>query len=148
MTFSSLDGVFEGVNQPGARLLHPALELFEQGGFAVPRVRKGSGSFRSHSTNPAARKPRVSEARFESHTHLFGGFFTRQGLTGMLYNDSQVPLVPPYIEALQPYEAGRTIESVRRQFSLERIAKLASNENPLGSSPQGRRGHAASRSAR
>jgi histidinol-phosphate aminotransferase len=47
-----------------------------------------------------------------------------------------VPLVPPYIESLRPYEAGRTIESVRRQYGLSRIAKLASNENPLGASPQ------------
>src|SRR5690242_19358118 len=46
-----------------------------------------------------------------------------------------VPLVPPYIESLRPYEAGRTIESVRRQYGLTRIAKLASNENPLGTSP-------------
>ena len=46
-----------------------------------------------------------------------------------------VPLVPPYIESLRPYEAGRTIESVRKQYELTRIAKLASNENPLGASP-------------
>src|ERR1035438_6077455 len=47
-----------------------------------------------------------------------------------------VPLVPPYIESLRPYEAGRSIESVRKQYGLERIAKLASNENPLGASPK------------
>jgi histidinol-phosphate aminotransferase len=47
-----------------------------------------------------------------------------------------VPLVPPYIESLRPYEAGRTIESVRKQYGLSRIAKLASNENPLGASPK------------
>jgi histidinol-phosphate aminotransferase len=47
-----------------------------------------------------------------------------------------VPLVPPYIEALRPYEAGRTAESVRRQYGLSRVAKLASNENPLGASPR------------
>jgi histidinol-phosphate aminotransferase len=45
-------------------------------------------------------------------------------------------LVPPYIEALKPYEAGRTVESVRRQYGLTHIAKLASNENPLGASPK------------
>ena len=45
-------------------------------------------------------------------------------------------LVPPYIESLRPYEAGRSIESVRRQYGLTQIAKLASNENPLGTSPQ------------
>ena len=47
-----------------------------------------------------------------------------------------MPLVPPYIESLRPYEAGRTIESVRQQYGLTRIAKLASNENPLGASPK------------
>ncbi len=47
-----------------------------------------------------------------------------------------VPLVPPYIESLRPYEAGRTVESVRREYGLARIAKLASNENPLGASPK------------
>ena len=47
-----------------------------------------------------------------------------------------MPLVPPYIEALRPYEAGRSIESVRKQYGLTHIAKLASNENPLGASPK------------
>jgi len=47
-----------------------------------------------------------------------------------------VPLVPAYIESLRPYEAGRSIESVRRQYGLTYIAKLASNENPLGPSPK------------
>jgi histidinol-phosphate aminotransferase len=37
---------------------------------------------------------------------------------------------------LRPYEAGRTIESVRRQYGLNHVAKLASNENPLGASPK------------
>jgi histidinol-phosphate aminotransferase len=46
-----------------------------------------------------------------------------------------MPLVPPYIEALRPYEPGRSAEDVRREFNLERVVKLASNENPLGPSP-------------
>src|SRR5438552_2358197 len=46
-----------------------------------------------------------------------------------------MPLVPPYIESLRPYEAGRSIEEVRREFGLDRVVKLASNENPLGTSP-------------
>ena len=37
---------------------------------------------------------------------------------------------------MRPYEAGRTLESVRKQYGLTRIAKLASNENPLGASPR------------
>jgi histidinol-phosphate aminotransferase len=46
-----------------------------------------------------------------------------------------MPLVPPYIEALRPYEAGRSIEDVQREYGLTSVAKLASNENPLGPSP-------------
>jgi histidinol-phosphate aminotransferase len=46
-----------------------------------------------------------------------------------------MPLVPPYIEALRPYEAGRSVEDVQRAYGLSRISKLASNENPLGPSP-------------
>lgn len=47
-----------------------------------------------------------------------------------------MPLVPEYIESLSPYEAGRTAESVRKQYGLSHVAKLASNENPLGPSPK------------
>jgi histidinol-phosphate aminotransferase len=46
-----------------------------------------------------------------------------------------MPLVPPYIESLRPYEAGRSIEEVQRAYGLTHISKLASNENPLGPSP-------------
>ncbi|HTM49605.1 MAG TPA: histidinol-phosphate transaminase [Bryobacteraceae bacterium] len=46
-----------------------------------------------------------------------------------------MPLVPPYIESLHPYEPGRGIEEVRREFGLGRVLKLGSNENPLGPSP-------------
>src|SRR5262245_24290352 len=49
--------------------------------------------------------------------------------------NSEMPLVPPYIAALQPYEPGRSIEDVRREFGLTRVIKLASNENPIGPSP-------------
>jgi histidinol-phosphate aminotransferase len=44
-------------------------------------------------------------------------------------------LVPPNIASLRAYEAGRSIEEVQKQFGLTRVAKLASNENPLGTSP-------------
>jgi len=46
-----------------------------------------------------------------------------------------MPLVPPYIASLRPYEAGRSIDEVRREYGLTRVAKLASNENPAGPSP-------------
>jgi len=46
-----------------------------------------------------------------------------------------MPLVPPYIESLRPYEPGRSIDEVRRAYGLTSVSKLASNENPLGPSP-------------
>src|SRR5271168_147907 len=52
----------------------------------------------------------------------------------MCHTKSGMPLVPPYIESLRPYEAGRGIEEVQREFGLTRVSKLASNENPLGPS--------------
>ena len=47
-----------------------------------------------------------------------------------------MPLVPRYIQDLQSYKPGRSIEDVRRELGLERIIKLASNENPNGPSPK------------
>lgn len=48
-----------------------------------------------------------------------------------------IPLVAPRIERLQPYQAGTSMEEVARRLGLTSsdIAKLASNENPLGPSP-------------
>lgn len=45
-------------------------------------------------------------------------------------------LVPPYIESLPVYETGRHIEDVKRAYGLTEVIKLASNENPWGSSPR------------
>ncbi|MCB9496952.1 MAG: histidinol-phosphate transaminase [Fibrobacteria bacterium] len=43
------------------------------------------------------------------------------------------PIVPsPVVETLPVYVAGRSIESVRAEFGIQDILKLASNENPLG----------------
>ena len=39
------------------------------------------------------------------------------------------------IYTIAPYEAGKPIAEVRREFGLTNIVKLASNENPLGPSP-------------
>lgn len=44
-------------------------------------------------------------------------------------------LVPDFIEQLVPYKAGRPIYEVQQEFGLERVVKLASNENPWGPSP-------------
>jgi histidinol-phosphate aminotransferase len=38
----------------------------------------------------------------------------------------------PIVETLPVYVPGRSIESVRREFGLQDVLKLASNENPLG----------------
>jgi histidinol-phosphate aminotransferase len=46
-----------------------------------------------------------------------------------------VPLVPPYIASLRPYEAGRSAEEVEREYGIASAAKLSSNENPIGPSP-------------
>lgn len=46
-----------------------------------------------------------------------------------------MPLVPPYIENLEPYKAGKPISELQRELGITDIIKLASNENPLGSSP-------------
>jgi histidinol-phosphate aminotransferase len=40
------------------------------------------------------------------------------------------------VRKLAPYQPGTSIEEVKRRFGLDRIIKLASNENPLGSSPK------------
>lgn len=44
-------------------------------------------------------------------------------------------LVPPHIMALEPYQPGLSIEEVKQRFGLQKVVKLASNENPLGVSP-------------
>lgn len=44
-------------------------------------------------------------------------------------------LVPPYIEALEPYKPGKPIAELQRELGLTDIVKLASNENPRGPSP-------------
>src|SRR5438309_2966188 len=49
--------------------------------------------------------------------------------------DAAMPLVPPYIESLQPYSPGLSIEEVQRDYGISQVIKLASNENPLGASP-------------
>jgi len=47
-----------------------------------------------------------------------------------------VEQVPDYIRTLIPYEPGRPIEEVEREYGVSNSIKLASNENPLGPSPK------------
>ena len=42
----------------------------------------------------------------------------------------------PEVLSMNPYEAGKTIEEVRRELGLEKIIKLGSNENPYGPFPE------------
>src|SRR5690625_540664 len=42
----------------------------------------------------------------------------------------------PQIVDLPVYQPGRTTEQVKREFGLDDIVKLASNENPFGCSPK------------
>lgn len=47
------------------------------------------------------------------------------------------PLAPPeHLRGLERYEPGLPIEEVRERYGLDRVVKLASNENPLGPSPR------------
>ena len=45
-----------------------------------------------------------------------------------------VLIAPPHVAAIAPYQAGKPIEELAREFGLDpkQIVKLASNENPLG----------------
>ncbi|MCL1889200.1 MAG: histidinol-phosphate transaminase [Desulfovibrionaceae bacterium] len=43
--------------------------------------------------------------------------------------------VRPAVEALEAYSPGLSIAEIRERYGVERVVKLASNENPLGASP-------------
>jgi len=51
-------------------------------------------------------------------------------------------LAPAHIRAISPYQPGKPITQLAREMGIpvERIIKLASNENPLGMSPKARAG--------
>lgn len=44
--------------------------------------------------------------------------------------------LPKHILELKRYQPGKSTEEIKRQFGLEHIIKLASNENPMGASPK------------
>lgn len=48
----------------------------------------------------------------------------------------KLPPVPPYIQSCIPYPPGKPIEELERELKLTNVIKLASNENPLGTSPK------------
>ncbi len=43
--------------------------------------------------------------------------------------------VPEYIMSIKPYEPGKPIDELQREYGIKNIVKLASNENPVGPSP-------------
>lgn len=45
-------------------------------------------------------------------------------------------LIPPWLASLVPYQPGKPIEEVEREYGIHGTIKLASNENPLGPSPR------------
>jgi histidinol-phosphate aminotransferase len=44
--------------------------------------------------------------------------------------------IRPNVLAMHPYVPGKPIEEVKRELGLDRVVKLASNENPFGPSPK------------
>ncbi|MCP9451380.1 MAG: histidinol-phosphate transaminase [Nitrospira sp.] len=44
--------------------------------------------------------------------------------------------IHPDIQSLTPYVPGKPIEELQRELGLQRVIKLASNENPMGPSPK------------
>jgi len=43
-------------------------------------------------------------------------------------------LAVPGVQRLQPYQSGKPIEELEREYGISNVVKLASNENPLGAS--------------
>lgn len=43
--------------------------------------------------------------------------------------------IPPFVDSLRPYKAGKQISELAREKKLDKIVKLASGENPIGPSP-------------
>ena len=49
--------------------------------------------------------------------------------------NNYLELAAPGLKGLQPYQPGKPIEELEREYGISNIIKLASNENPLGPSP-------------
>ncbi len=45
------------------------------------------------------------------------------------------PLIRIALESIEPYEGGKPIEEVEREYGVDRVVKLASNEGPFGPFP-------------
>ena len=49
--------------------------------------------------------------------------------------DHNLPTAKPYVQSLHSYVPGRPIADVMREFGLTSVAKIASNESPMGAAP-------------
>lgn len=49
---------------------------------------------------------------------------------------SILDLVAPGVKGLKPYQPGKPIEELQREYGVQHVVKLASNENPLGPNPR------------
>ena len=56
---------------------------------------------------------------------------------------SPASLVAGHLRDLSPYVPGRAIAEIEREFGLDTVVKLASNENPVGMSPLAREAYVA-----
>jgi len=45
-------------------------------------------------------------------------------------------LARPSIKKIKPYSPGKSSQEVKEELGIAEVTKLASNENPLGPSPQ------------
>lgn len=50
--------------------------------------------------------------------------------------DNFIDLAAPGVKGLRPYQPGKPIEELQREYGVEHVVKLASNENPLGPNPR------------
>ena len=53
----------------------------------------------------------------------------------MAMDDFIRELAVPGVRGLHPYQPGKPVSELEREYSVSDIIKLASNENPLGASP-------------
>ena len=53
-------------------------------------------------------------------------------------DQAQLKVAPAYdsILELAPYQTGKPVEELTREYGISDVVKLASNENPIGCSPQ------------
>ena len=107
---------------------HEVREMFHRVGHPVQRlVRVAIGPLSDPKLRPGAWRE-LSEEEIELLRH--GG----SGVAGG--RDMRGPKVPEYMHKVAIYVPGKPVEEVERELGVTGIVKLASNENPLGSSPK------------